>query len=328
VVKNIPAMISEMVSTIIPVYNRPELLLEAVNSVLNQSYRPIEIIIVDDGSTDNTPDNALRMAKSHSEVRYVRRINGGPGCARESGREVVRGEFVQHLDSDDILMPQKFEIQVAALRQNRKCGIAYGKTRFYQHGEKQTDIPWKRTGECIPTLFPSMLMYRWWGTSTPLYRRSLLDRAGSWSELWSEEDWEYDCRIAKQGVKLVFCDFFLSDEREHSGDRLSRASYDPRMLSHRAKAHALIYEHATAAGIKTDDKEMCHFARELFLLCRQCGNSGLENEAEQLFHLAKMASGKERASRMDFVIYGWLSKLLGWHFPGKLTCLIDGLREK
>src|SRR5437588_4041721 len=98
-----------LVSTIIPVFNRPALLVEAVASVLAQSYRPIEIIIVDDGSTDATPEVADRLAKQRAGiVRVIHIANGGPGLAREAGRLAARGGYIQHLDSDDLLLPEKF----------------------------------------------------------------------------------------------------------------------------------------------------------------------------------------------------------------------------
>src|SRR3974390_2972306 len=134
--------VENLVSTIIPVRNRPALLREAVASVLAQTYRPIEIIIVDDGSTDDTGRDAEDLAESHSEVRVIRRENGGPGAARETGRLAARGEFVQYLDSDDLLLPRKFELQVAGLRQCSDCAVSYGKTRFYVYGHRPNDVAW------------------------------------------------------------------------------------------------------------------------------------------------------------------------------------------
>src|SRR5207244_2098618 len=119
-----------LVTTIIPVYNRAPMLREAVASVIAQTYRPIEIVIVDDGSTDETPAAISELVSTHPEVRATRRANGGPGLARETGRQLARGEFIQYLDSDDLLLPRKFEWQVAALRRSSECGVAYGITHY------------------------------------------------------------------------------------------------------------------------------------------------------------------------------------------------------
>src|SRR5687768_9878812 len=147
------------------------MLREAVESVLAQTYRPIEI--VDDGSTDDTGAVADALGTAHPEIRVLHQENRGVGLAREAGRLVATGEFIQHLDSDDLLYPRKFELQVAGLRAHPECGAAYGWTRI-------DGAISKRTGERIETLFPAMLQSRWWDTPTPLWRASLIHAAGSW----------------------------------------------------------------------------------------------------------------------------------------------------
>jgi glycosyltransferase involved in cell wall biosynthesis len=316
-----------LVSTIIPVHNRPLLLREAVGSVLAQTYRPVEIIVVDDGSTDETGREAEALAEAHSEVHTIHRENGGPGAAREMGRLAARGEFIQYLDSDDLLLPTKFELQVAGMRRCGDSAVSYGKNRFYTYGDRPTDVPWKRTGERLSTMFPSFLQSRWWGTSTPLYRRNVTDLAGPWTELRNEEDWEYDCRIARNGGRLFYCDVFVSDERAIPGPRLSTAgSSDPEKLESRARAHKLILEHARAAGVSQETPEMQRFARELFLLARQCGAAGLTQESLTLFEFARQASGTERSRRIDFLLYDAGARLIGWRAMGRLSYRLDRLR--
>jgi glycosyltransferase involved in cell wall biosynthesis len=320
-------LVEGLVSTIIPVHNRPALLRAAVASVLAQIYRPIEIIIVDDGSNDETGSQADALAEAHPEVRAIHRENGGPGAARETGRLAARGEFIQYLDSDDLLLPIKFKLQVAGLRQHRDCGVSYGKTRFYAIGDPPTNAAYKRTGERIPTMFPSFLRSRWWSTSTALYRRALTDEAGRWTDLRNEEDWEYECRIASKGVRLYYCDAFVSDTRNTAGTHLSAGgSSDPDKLKDRATAHKMILEHALTAGISQETSEMQHFARELFLLARQCGAAELDEEARTLFELARRASGTDRSRGIDFLLYGACARLVGWQAMGRLACRLDRLR--
>jgi hypothetical protein len=188
-------------------------------------------------------------------------------------------------------------------------------------------VAWKRTGERISTMFPSFLQSRWWDTSTPLYRREVTDLAGPWTELRNEEDWEYDCRIASKGGRLHYGDAFVSDTRIIFGIQLSTAgSSDPEKLKNRATAHRLILEHAMAAQISHETCEMQHFARELFLLARQCGAAGLADEARILFVLARHASGTERSRGIDFLLYGAGARLVGWRAMGSLTCGWDRLR--
>ena len=132
-------------------------------SVLAQDYRPIEIIIVDDGSTDETLTVAHALAIEHPGViRPIRQANAGPGAARESGRLAARGEFIQYLDSDDLLLPGKFRAQVAALRSNLEADVAYGITYLRKADGCLVEVPHKKTGESLSTMFPYFLVSRWW----------------------------------------------------------------------------------------------------------------------------------------------------------------------
>jgi glycosyltransferase involved in cell wall biosynthesis len=321
-------MIEGLVSAIVPVHNRPLQLGDAVHSVLAQTYRPIEVIIVDDGSTDETPAVVDALAAKHpAEIRVIHQANAGPGLAREAGRRAARGEFIQYVDSDDVLMPEKFELQVAGLRANPDCGVAYGCTRFL-HTDGRVEVPLKGTGTRVDKMFPGFLRSRWWSTVTPLFRTSICDAAGPWTDLLLEEDWEYDCRVAALNVKLHFCDACVAEVRDHGQNRLSRgAALDATRLSQRARAHALIYAHALRGGVGVGAPEMQHFARELFLLARQCGAAGLGTESQELFSMARKASGAQRAKGFDFRLYAAVAALLGWRLTGRLACATDWFRR-
>ena len=322
--------VTGLVSTIIPVHNRAGLLREAVASVLAQTYRPIEIIIVDDGSTDDTPSVADSFAAASPDAfKVVHQHNTGPGLAREAGRWMASGEFIQYLDSDDLLLPDKFALQVAGLRGSAQYGVAYGFTR-YRHPDGRVDPrPWKGSGARVETMFPSFLRSRWWDTPNPLYRASVCDAAGPWSDLRLEEDWEYDCRVAALGVKLNFCEAYVAEVRDHEQGRLCRGdALDPERMAQRARSHHLIYEHARSAGIAANVPEMQHFSRELFLLARQCGAAGLPTESRELFKLAKEASGAERARGIDFTLYGIAAGIVGWPLAGRLACASDWFRKR
>jgi len=321
-------MTSGLVTTIIPVFNRPAQLREAVQSVLTQGYRPIEVIIVDDGSTDETFAVAQSLERENDGiVRAVTKVNGGPGLAREHGRQLARGEFIQYLDSDDVLLPGKFSAQVGALRADAGAGVAYGITFVRDASGALHDVPHKATGESQSHMFPRMLVERWWETATPLYRACICALAGAWTNLSLEEDWEYDCRVAALGTRLAYCPVPVSEHRDHVGTRLSRgAQLNPIRNSQRARSHELVFEHASRAGLM-GSSEMQRFARSLFLLARQCGAAGLPEEAKRLFALAQRASGEERARRADFRLYETAATVLGWTTVGRLCQWVDGVRR-
>ena len=319
----------ELVSTIIPVHNRARLLREAVASVLAQTYRPIEIVIVDDGSTDDTAAVADELARSSPEtIVVIHQPNAGPGAARQRGLERARGSFIQFLDSDDLLLPGKFTAQVGALRHQPDCQISYGPSLEENHAIQPVRRlgPMRGTGQVRPTLFPHLLVERWWTTSSPLYRRDLLDRIGPWRNWINEEDWEYDARAGATGARLAWVPQEVSVRRIHLADgHLSdQGCEDPRKLSHRALAQASLLHCARQAGVAPDAPEMRHFAKAAFLLSRQCGLAGVDEASRSLFHLARDASGQRRRPSPEFLFYGLLASLLGWRGAARLSV---GLRR-
>jgi hypothetical protein len=316
-------MIPDLVSTIIPVYNRPVQLQQAVASVLAQDYRPIEILIVDDGSNDrHTAEIAYQLQASYpKQIRVFSRPNGGPGLARETGRQAARGEYLQYLDSDDVLLPSKFTVQVSAIRQQREADVAYGITLYRDASNVLHPQPLKATGIRIVSMFPRFLLERWWETATPLYRRRICDQAGPWTDLRLEEDWEYDCRVAALGGRLVWCNQVVSEHRDHRGARLSHQidPLDTRRLEQRARAQTLIRGHAVRYGLPYKSPEMQMFARSLFFLARQCGAGGLEGCAEALISQALEITRQGDRCGLDLVLYRQLARKVGWKAAYRLA---------
>ena len=221
-------MIEGLVSVVIPVHDRAQLLVEAVESVLRQTYPSWEVVIVDDGSTDDTPSTIRELEEAHpGRIHSVRQQNAGPGAAREAGRRVSRGEYQQFLDSDDLLLPRKLELQVSSLH-GRACNtVSYGPTRI-QAAEGRAQEPARRTGETLDAIFPSLLLGRLWMTETPLYRASTCEEAGGWSSLRLEEDWEFEARVGALPVQLIRVGETISVHRHHGGHRAgSGAAFDP-----------------------------------------------------------------------------------------------------
>ncbi len=311
-----PEVVSNLVSTIIPVYNRPEMLREAVESVLAQTYRPIEVIISDDGSTDDAGLVADRMAGEHPAViRVVHNPNRGAGLAREAGRAVAKGEFIQYLDSDDRLLPRKFELQVQALRMRPDCGAAYGYIQRYGADDSADRVPLKWSGRELPTLFPWLLVDRWWNTDCPLFRRSVCDATGPWTDLRYSQDWEYDARVGALGVRLAHVKDFVCEYRQHGGERQTGSG---KWLSppDRVRFLSLLFRHARTAGVALRTPEMRHFSRWAFLNARQCAEAGDAASARACLALAGEAAG---GTTPDMRVFKALASVLGWGNAARLA---------
>jgi len=286
-----------MVTVIIPAYNCRMLLPDAVNSALEQTYRPIEVIIVNDGSTDDTRMIAERLACEHKEVHVINKRNEGPGAARESGRGIANGEFVQYLDSDDLLMPSKFDQQVAGLLAHPECCASYGQTLVYRFGESHASGAVMADTQ-IATIFPRFLRGRLWHTSTPLWRRDALAAAGPWKNYGSWEDWEYECRVARAvGGHLHFVDDIVSHTRVLpasssecsvqvvSTSRQMEHKHPELFLKGRASALLDIGRHGQVAGVPFAAPEWIYFARNSFWHARRCLKMRMWPEAVKLLHL-------------------------------------------
>ncbi len=314
--------VPDLVSTIIPVYNRPAMLRQAVDSVLAQTWRPIEIIIADDGSTDDTTEVGKTLEQANpGVVRYLWNPNRGAGPARESGRQIARGEFIQYLDSDDRLWPRKFEVQIAALRANPDCGIAYGQIRLCRDGEPPSESPHKWSGRKLETLFPWLLVDRWWNTDAPLWRRSVCDRIGAWSDLRYSQDWEYDARAGALGVRLAYCPEFVCDQSHHATNRQTGSG---KWLAPAAKVifFSRLFEHATSAGMTADAAEMRHFSRWVFSHSRQCAVDGDAESALALYALAARAAARPSA---DMRAYRLMTAIVGWRNASRISGFAQGL---
>lgn len=318
-------MIENLVSTIIPVYNRSAMLHEAVASVLAQTWRPIEIIIVDDGSTDDTVKTAQALMLQHPEIiQVLRQQNAGPGTARQAGFKLARGEFIQFLDSDDLLLPNKFEWQVNGLRADVEAGISYGKTYTEESGVRLSG-PAQHTGEKHKKLFPALLQEPLWPTLTPLYRHALLKKIGPWPVRKNLEDWEYDAQSGALNVPLHYVDEFIAETRNHGGERLCHlwmTNIDA--MRDRIAAYISVLAHAQKAGVVRESTEMQAFARSLFWMARNAGSYGLPKEAQQLFELARDLSMNPG---WDFRLFSMATKVLGWKLSTRMAEAFLGRRQ-
>ena len=317
-------IIPNLVSTIIPVYNRPKMVIRAVESVLSQCYRPIEIILVNDGSTDETASVLNHLKQQYpKEIRVIHKENEGPGLAREAGRQLAQGEFIQYLDSDDWLLPNKFEDQVSALRKNPNAEIAYGISRLVdQHGNVLRE-PSKWTGKELPYLFPALLLDRWWHTHTPLYNRTISDKAGSW-ENYRPEDWDLEARMGQYQPKLVHCGTVVSCQVHHNlGERVSQGKFQD-YIRDEYRFLPRLYQCSVYAGVSRSSPEMQHFSRWVFMRSRQLGQLGESEKAWKLLKLYEEASLRKGA---DYYMVKLSAKTIGWQITGHLCHLVERYKD-
>jgi glycosyltransferase involved in cell wall biosynthesis len=184
------ATIASTVSVIITCYSEGELLLEAVSSVQDQTVQPLEIVIVNDASTDPKTIEACQQLEANSQIRLVwRQQNGGPSAARNDGFQNARGSIFIPLDADDVLPTNAIELISQAFNTHPAAGFVYGKYCRQNYSEDSTiiepeDISLKRM--LSPRQFSLSSQWSLIGT-TPL-RRSLWEAVGEYDSTFGRED--------------------------------------------------------------------------------------------------------------------------------------------
>jgi glycosyltransferase involved in cell wall biosynthesis len=218
-----------LVSVVIPNFNREAELQRAVDSVLAQDYRPLEVVVVDDAST--RPVRLSLSAEGESLVRWVRLArNGGGATARNAGIDAAKGEVVAFLDSDDVWTADKLSRQVAAYLADGCPGDAmYYCQVVLDRGWEQLTLPERpiATGESVGDyLFP------WRGnllhTSTLLMSRELAARVRFTDGLRIHQDIDFCLRLQLDGARFLFQPAPLA--RWHADDRADRMSHRPKFL--------------------------------------------------------------------------------------------------
>lgn len=197
-----------LVSVIIPLYNAERFVEETIESVLNQTYRNLEIIVIDDGSSDNS----LQVANKYKSrgIKIFSQANRGASAARNLGIQHATGDFIQFLDADDILHPDKIKNQVCILINEDSNTLVFCKwIRFFQSADNSQ---YKRQEIDKDYSSPFRLLKDMWngkGMVQPgawIASKKLLSKAGEWNEKLSlNDDGEYFSRVILASSKVRFC---------------------------------------------------------------------------------------------------------------------------
>jgi glycosyltransferase involved in cell wall biosynthesis len=200
--------VSELVSILIPAYNAEHLIHDTIRSALDQTWPHKEIIIVDDGSRDQTVSIARRFASKN--VSVVTQANQGAAAARNHAFSLCQGDYIQWLDADDLLAPNKIARQLEA--SNHGVGkrvllsSAWGRFMYRPHRAHFVPTPLWCDLSPVEWLLRKMEHNIWMQTATWLVSRELTEAAGPWNtQLLSDDDGEYFCRVlvASDGIRFV-----------------------------------------------------------------------------------------------------------------------------
>lgn len=218
------------ISVIIPCYNQGHYLKETVSSVRNQTEQDWECIIVDDGSTDNTKEIAATLVSEDNRIKYLSKKNGGLSSARNTGLQISKGDYIQFLDSDDYIAPNKFQKQLSLMEANPRITISV--TRY--HLCKDTiDNVYDTTFSLHKYDFSlNALLYKWGKTFTfppvcYLVRHDFLTANNIYfnENLRAYEDWLFLLKLKMLGAEFHSVEDFLALYRQHSNQMTQDAHH-------------------------------------------------------------------------------------------------------
>ncbi len=203
------------VSVIIPVYNRRDQLLKAVESVKNQTYKASEIIVIDDGSTDGTSALFPIEGVIYKKIKH----SGFPGAVRNRGVELAKSPYIAFLDSDDVWKETKLEKQVEYIIKNPECKILYTKEHWINNGKtvSQKKRKYKKSGDIFKESLQGCII----GPSTVVIEKSLFSSFNGFNENYEIcEDYDLWLRICNSN-HIHYLDEELIDKIAGHGDQLS-----------------------------------------------------------------------------------------------------------
>lgn len=199
-----------LISVIIPAYNAATFLAEAIASIQQQAYETLEIIVIDDGSTDGTAEIAKKFNDS---IRYVYQENGGPAVARNTGLKLANGEIIAFLDADDLWPENNLEVQLAYFERDPSLEVVMGRYQYLLL-ESTTDgeRKFKEFGEPLVAV----------SSCTGLFKKSVFNRLGYFDvSLRQGEDVDLFMRLREAGIAMAAIEPVTLYYRIH-GDNITR----------------------------------------------------------------------------------------------------------
>lgn len=211
--------IKNLVSVIIPTYNRAGLLRDAVMSVFKQTYRPIECLVIDDGSTDRSADviaELQQLQQADFTITYIIQQNAGSQAARNNGTINSSGEYIQYLDSDDILYSDKLRNQVNYLKQHPDCDGVFGD--WHKGTIEKAEL---NKAFASNDLIYQLLAEKSIANFSFLMRRKLICKIGDWDiSIKRNQEIDFHLRGLLQGAIYHYQELLTGLWRTHDGERI------------------------------------------------------------------------------------------------------------
>ena len=280
-----------LVSVIIPTFNRAAMVVEALDSVLNQSYQSLEVIVVDDGSTDDT---SARLADYEGRIQVVRQSsNSGVSAARNCGIQQSRGDYVALLDSDDLWKPEKIQRQMDFFLKHSQAMICQTEEIWIRRGKRVN--PRQKHRKYSGYIFPHCLPLCIVSPSAVMIKRELLSQVGLFDEqLPACEDYDLWLRIAMRHSIFLLEEPLIIKRGGHE-DQLSRTV--PFLDKYRIQSLCNLLQKEELSAIQRQ-QVIAELQKKTHIFCQGCLKRGKSTEAGQVKRLVKKAVGESLRNQL------------------------------
>jgi len=194
-----------LVSIIIPTYNCQKYIRQAIESALAQTYKNIEIIVVDDGSSDNTREEIDDLI-SDKKISYIYQSNKGLPGARNTGIEHSKGEYLVFLDSDDVILPEKVTTQVSFMKKHPDVCLVYSRYKYFKN-DNLNDVVSHPSALLRGNLYKHLIRANFFIVHSVLVKKACVEKVGRFDESFRAfEDWDLWIRMAESGCMFDYID--------------------------------------------------------------------------------------------------------------------------
>jgi glycosyltransferase involved in cell wall biosynthesis len=314
-----------LVSILIPAFNAQRWIAETLHSAVAQTWRPIEIIVVDDGSTDGTED-VVRQFES-AGVRLIQQSNQGAAIARNTAFAASRGEFIQWLDADDLLAPDKIERQMEAWAEAANprtlLGGAWGK--FAYCPERAVFRPTQLWESLSPTewMLRKLAYNLYMSPCAWLVSRQLSEQAGAWDpRMLLDDDGEYFCRVLMASEGTLFVPAAKGYYRMSGSGSLSYLGRSEEKINAQwlsLQTH-ITYLLSLEDSLRT--RAACVTALQDWFPCFYPEYRGIVAEARGL---ARQLGGELHTPRLSWK-YSWIQRMFGWKLAKRASLFAPRVR--
>jgi len=277
------------VSVIIPTYNCESYITETIHSVLDQSFKDVEIIVVDDGSTDRTREIVVSRG---SRVRLVTQVNSGVCAARNYGIREAQGQYICLMDHDDYWSPDKLALQLEQMHRHPEVGLVYSSFIWWHPGEDgvfpnhssfdQTSLPDGIDEQFSGWIYHQLLLDCWVLTSAALIRAEVFEKCGMYDEsLPYSEDWDLWLRFSRE-FPFIKLKKALTLYRQHprQGNRVPRSiDYRTELLAKAAAKWGLCSRDGRCITKRQFNQNIARYHSEYGLHNLSAGNLKTANQA-------------------------------------------------